>query len=186
MVGPVVPPGGARLGPVPVTIAIADPTTPDVLDLLGEHLTDMYATSPAESVHALDPTALAAPHITFWAARDDSGALLGCAALALLAPTDAELKSMRTTTAARGQGIGAAVLAHVLAAAADRGIRTVHLETGTQDYFAAARRLYERAGFAECPPFAHYALDPHSVFYRLDLTARAALATGPTAAPPAS
>src|SRR5690349_12207777 len=133
----------------------------------------MYATSPAESVHALDPTALVAPGITFWTARDADGALLGCAALMLLGTDDAELKSMRTANAARGRGVGAAVLAHVLAAAADRGVRTVHLETGTQDYFAAARRLYERAGFVECPPFADYVLDPHSVFYRRVLSAPA-------------
>ncbi|WP_371863349.1 GNAT family N-acetyltransferase [Cellulomonas terrae] len=169
-----------------MTIAADDPTAPDVLDLLGEHLADMFATSPAESVHALDPTALASPAITFWTARDSAGALLGCAALKALGPSDGELKSMRTTSAARGQGVGAALLAHVLAAAAERGLRTVHLETGTQDYFAAARRLYERAGFVECPPFADYALDPHSVFYRLTLNAPAEPATGPTVARPAS
>ncbi|WP_246125153.1 GNAT family N-acetyltransferase [Cellulomonas xylanilytica] len=174
---------------MPPTIRADDPTLPDVLALLGEHLEDMYATSPAESVHALDPRALAAPGITFWTARDAGGELLGCAALKALGPADAELKSMRTGTAARGRGVGAAVLAHVLAAAAEQGIRTVLLETGTQDYFAPARRLYERAGFVECPPFADYVLDPHSVFYRLTLTAsagRAASSTGPTAARPAS
>ena len=169
-----------------ITISPDEPTAPDVLTLLGEHLTDMYATSPAESVHALDPSALAAPGIRFWTARDSSGALLGCAALKEFGPKDSELKSMRTTTAARGQGVGAAVLAHVLAAAAGRGVRTVHLETGAEDYFAPARRLYERAGFVPCPPFADYVLDPHSVFYRLSLTAPDVPATGPTAARPAS
>jgi putative acetyltransferase len=171
---------------VSLTITTADPTAADVLALLGEHLADMHATSPAESVHALDPSALAAPGITFWTARDAGGALLGCAALKELGPSDGELKSMRTTTAARGRGVGAALLAHVLAVATQRGVRTVHLETGTEDYFAPARRLYERAGFVECPPFADYVLDPHSVFYRLTLTAPDALATGPTAARPAS
>lgn len=151
-------------------IAVDDPQRPDVLALLGEHLTDMFATSPAESVHALDPTALSAPGITFWSARDESGDLLGCAALKQLAPADAELKSMRTTEQARGRGVGTALLAHVLSHATDRGYRTVHLETGTQDYFAAARRLYERAGFVACPPFADYRLDPNSAFYRIDLT----------------
>ena len=169
-----------------LTITIDDPTAPDVLALLGEHLADMYATSPAESVHALDPTALAAPGITFWSARDDAGVLLGCVALKELGPADGELKSMRTTSAARGHGVGTALLAHVLAAAADRGLRTVHLETGTQDYFAPARRLYERAGFVAGPPFGDYVLDPHSVFYRLSLIAPDVPATGPRAAQRAS
>jgi len=30
--------------------------------------------------------------------------------------------------------------------------------------FLPARKLYERAGFQECPPFEGYALDPNSVF----------------------
>ena len=169
-----------------VTIAIDDPTRDDVLHLLGEHLADMVATSPPESVHALDPSALAAPGITFWTARDDSGVLLGCAALKELGPTDGELKSMRTASGARGRGVGSALLAHVLAAAADRGATTVHLETGTQDYFAPARRLYARAGFVECAPFADYVVDPFSVFYVLNLSAPASLASVPTAARPAS
>ncbi|MFC8191958.1 GNAT family N-acetyltransferase [Cellulomonas sp. NPDC057328] len=149
-----------------VTIRRDDPRRADVLALLEEHLADMYATSPPESVHALDPGALAAPGLTFWTARDDDGALLGCVALAELADDDGELKSMRTATAARGRGVGGALLAHVLAEARARGYRTVHLETGTQDYFAAARRLYERAGFVVCPPFGAYVEDPHSVFLR--------------------
>jgi putative acetyltransferase len=79
---------------------------------------------------------------------------------------------MRTATGSRGRGVGAAMLAHVLAAAAERRVGAVYLETGTQDYFAPARRLYERAGFVECGPFADYSLDPYSAYYRLTLTGR--------------
>jgi putative acetyltransferase len=43
------------------------------------------------------------------------------------------------------------------------------LETGTEDYFAPARRLYLRHGFTECPPFGDYRLDPNSVFMELRL-----------------
>jgi len=45
----------------------------------------------------------------------------------------------------------------------------VSLETGSQDFFAPARRLYARHGFVECGPFGSYALDPNSVFMSLDL-----------------
>ena len=41
--------------------------------------------------------------------------------------------------------------------------------TGTEDYFAPARRLYARHGFTECAPFADYVLDPNSVFMELRL-----------------
>jgi putative acetyltransferase len=59
------------------------PARADVHRLLSEHLADMFATSPAESVHALDHSALSGPSITFWTAREE-GELLGCGALKLL------------------------------------------------------------------------------------------------------
>ncbi|RYJ07213.1 MAG: GNAT family N-acetyltransferase, partial [Actinomycetales bacterium] len=46
------------------------------------------------------------------------------------------------------------------------------LETGSQDYFAPARRLYARHGFVECGPFGDYVVDPSSVFMSLGLAAR--------------
>jgi putative acetyltransferase len=146
-----------------------DPRTPDVAGLLGEHLADMFAESPPESVHALDLHALARPEIAFWTARDDTGALLGCGALQHLDDLSGELKSMRTATASRGRGVGAALLARLVEAARHRGYRHLYLETGTQDFFAPARRLYLRSGFEETGPFADYRLDPHSAYFRLDL-----------------
>lgn len=50
-----------------------------------------------------------------------------------------------------------------------RGYRAVHLETGAQDFFAPARRLYEAHGFVATGPFGTYVEDPASVFMRLDL-----------------
>lgn len=152
------------------TIQQDDPTRDDVQALIREHLADMYATSPAESVHALDVSALTAPGLTFFTARDGDQ-LLGCGALKELSPTDGELKSMRTTPAARGRGIGTLMLAQLVDEARQRGYRTVHLETGTQDFFAPARRLYEQHGFVECPPFGDYAEDPFSVYYMLEVGA---------------
>lgn len=151
------------------TIQQDDPTREDVQTLIREHLADMFATSPAESVHALDVSALAAPDVTFFTAREED-TLLGCGALKTLSPTDGELKSMRTTPAARGRGIGTLMLGHLLDEGRRRGYRTVHLETGTQDFFAPARRLYEQHGFVVSPPFGGYTEDPFSVYYVLELT----------------
>ncbi|PXA70058.1 GNAT family N-acetyltransferase [Cryobacterium arcticum] len=145
-----------------------DPIREDVRLLLDEHLADMFATSPAESVHALDHSALAAPEITFWTARED-GVLLGCGALKLLADGQGEIKSMRTTPAARGRGIATLLLTHIVDEARGRRLEQLFLETGAEDFFAPARRLYTRHGFTDCPPFADYRLDPHSVFMRLTL-----------------
>lgn len=149
-------------------IEIDDPARPDVTALLSEHLADMHATSPPESVHALDVSALKLPEITFWTARLD-GVLLGCAALKEIDPTHGEVKSMRTTTTSRGTGVGRALLLHVLAAARARGFARLSLETGTQDYFAPARGLYVAHGFVSCDPFADYAVDPHSAYFTLAL-----------------
>jgi len=152
-----------------VIVAVEDPAaSPDVRALLEEHLSDMYATSPAESVHALDIEALRLPELTFWTARD-GGTLLGCGALKELGGAEAEIKSMRTSAASRGRGVAAAVLAAILSEARRRGHKRLNLETGPQEFFAPARRLYARHGFVECGPFADYAFDPYSVFMTLDL-----------------
>ena len=148
-----------------VQIAVDHPSRPDVALLLSQHLADMRATSPPESVHALDHAGLVTPQITFWCARDGE-TLLGCAALKELSRTEGEIKSMRTAPAARNRGIAGRLLTHILDQAGHRGYQWVYIETGTQDFFAPARRLYTRHGFRECPPFADYRLDPHSVFMR--------------------
>ena len=153
-----------------------DPRRSDVRLLLSEHLAEMFATSPPESVHALDAEALAVPGITFYSARDDDGLLLGCGALREFAPVQGEpkqgeLKSMRTTAAARGRGVASALLTRILAEARSRGYASVSLETGVEDYIEAARRLYERHGFVRCAPFAAYTDDPNSVYLRLPLAA---------------
>jgi putative acetyltransferase len=61
------------------------------------------------------------------------------------------------------------LLSHALAEARARGLTSVWLETGSSDEFAAARRLYERAGFVLTGPFGDYTEDPFSVFMTLTL-----------------
>jgi putative acetyltransferase len=67
--------------------------------------------------------------------------------------------------------VASALLRHLLAAARTGGYRRLYLETGSEEFFAPARRLYERHGFAECPPFAGYQPDPNSVFMTRHLDA---------------
>jgi putative acetyltransferase len=145
-----------------------DPGRGDVRRLLNEHLADMLAASPAESVHALDSAALAGPAIMFWTAREDS-AVLGCGALRELERGRGEIKAMRTAAHARGRGIATLLLAQILAEARMCGYDRLYLETGSQDFFAPARRLYRRHGFSICPPFADYGEDPNSVYMTLAL-----------------
>jgi putative acetyltransferase len=149
-------------------IALGDLNDPRVLRLLDDHLADMYATSPPESVHALDVSGLQHPDVTFWALAEGEQ-LLGCVALKQLDARHGELKSMRTDAAARGRGFGRLLLEHVVAEARARGYTRLSLETGTEDFFRPARALYARYGFLETEPFADYALDPNSVFFTLEL-----------------
>jgi putative acetyltransferase len=95
---------------------------------------------------------------------------LGCAALKRLGADEGEIKSMRTAPPARGRGVAALLLARLLEEAQQRGYARVCLETGSQDFFAPARRLYARHGFVPCPPFADYRPDPHSIFLARGLT----------------
>ena len=60
---------------------------------------------------------------------------------------------MHTSEAARGCGVGRALVDHILEFAADRSYERVGLETGTTDAFAAARSLYSKVGFVPCEPF---------------------------------
>ena len=140
----------------------------EVISLLKEHLSDMYATSPPESVHALDVQALKSSNITFFSAWINDS-LAGCIALKRLTPKSAEIKSMRTAHQFRGQGVASKLLSFLLDFAKEQGYDTVSLETGTQDYFLPARSLYEKFGFSECGPFSDYKLDPNSYFMTRDV-----------------
>lgn len=144
-------------------IRLDDLTSPDIAELLNEHLRDMYAASPPESVHALDLDKLRKPEISFWSVWNGDQ-LMGCGALKELDPTHGEIKSMRSANRFRGQGVGKKMLEHILQVASERQYQRLSLETGTQDFFLPARKLYERYGFAYCGPFADYAEDPYSAF----------------------
>ena len=153
----------ANLQDVPaLVLELDDPRQDDVRNLLQAHLDFARRESPTEDVHALDLTGLLHPSITFVSACR-SGALLGVGALRELDPAHGELKSMHTAREARGQGVGQAVLEHLLGVARSRGYGRVSLETGTTAGFAAARAMYARAGFEPCAPFGEYGVSPFGV-----------------------
>lgn len=146
-----------------LTIREDDLQGPEIVALLEQHLALMFSASPPESVHALDLEGLRGQDVTVWTAWR-RGRLLGCGALKELEPGHGEIKSMHTAAAFRGQGVGAAILLHLLDEARGRGYSRVSLETGSMSAFASARSLYRRHGFSTCPPFGDYSDDPNSVF----------------------
>ena len=152
-------------------IAADDPGADDVRQLLATHLAFSRDVTPAGHVHALDVDALLDPAVTFYGARLGDGALLGVGALRELDTAHGEVKSMHTVAAARGRGVGRAMVEHIVGVATARGYRRVSLETGTGDAFAAARSLYATVGFTECAPFGDYTDNPHSVCMSMSLAA---------------
>lgn len=152
-------------------IRLDDLSGAQIRALLAEHLRNMHALSPPESVHALDIRGLRAPDITFWTIWSQNE-LLGCGALRELTPTHGEIKSMRTALNHRRRGAGKAMLEHIMREAARRSYERLSLETGSMKAFEPARRLYERYGFAYCAPFADYVEDPNSVYMTMELARR--------------
>jgi putative acetyltransferase len=147
-------------------ISIDDPRNEDVRALLARHLAFAGLHTPPEDVHALDVDGLLDPSVTFFSFRRD-GELLGVAALKQLDDHHGEVKSMHTVQAARGRGIGRALLDHLLEVARARGYRRVSLETGSMEAFAPARSLYTSAGFTPCGHFGDYDPSRNSTFMTL-------------------
>jgi putative acetyltransferase len=149
-------------------ISIDDPRDDAVLELLERHLAFSRSNTPPEDVHALDVDGLLDPAVTFFSFRLE-GELLAVAALKQLDEHHAELKSMHSAQAARGRGIGRAMVEHLLGVARDRGFGRVSIETGSQPAFAPARSLYASAGFEPCRPFGDYRPSANSTFMTLSL-----------------
>lgn len=130
--------------------------------LLEAHRSDMYQTSPAESVHTLDWDALQSEAVSMWSLLQDS-TVVGCGALRELSPRSGELKSMRVDASSRRKGLGTKLLSFLESVAMERGYARLYLETGTQPFFEPAQKLYRRFGYQPCPPFGSYREDPHSM-----------------------
>jgi putative acetyltransferase len=146
------------------TISVDDPRRPEILALLERHLGFCLSETPPEHSFALDADGLLDPKVTFVSFRDGA-TVLGVAAIKELDSGHAEIKSMHTAAEARGRGVGRALLSHLLDTARARGYRRVSLETGTTPGFAAARSLYESAGFVPTGPFGDYPETGDNCFY---------------------
>ncbi len=134
-----------------------------IVALIQLHLNNMASISPPESCHALAVNSLRSPNIQVWSAWEGED-LMGCGALMRLDAHHGEIKSMRTAEKHLKKGVGAAILQHIIQVAQEQGLQRLSLETGSQVEFIAARKMYEKFGFVECPPFGDYVIDPLSVF----------------------
>lgn len=150
------------------TIRPDDLSGREIRALLEQHFAGMLANSPKDSCHFLDFEGLKAGNVSFWSIWRD-GRLAGCGALKQHDGDLGEVKSMRVADDFRGQGAGHTMLEHIIAEARRRGLTHLALETGSGPAFVDAERLYQRAGFLACPPFADYRPDPFSQFMTLEV-----------------
>ncbi|ESW60574.1 MAG: GCN5 family N-acetyltransferase [Rhodobacter sp. CACIA14H1] len=146
-----------------ITITEESPVGADLRLLFERHTADMHADTPPESIHMMDASELAIPEVRFFVMRD-VGMPVGMGAFKRIDDTHAEIKSMHVLSEVRGRGLSRRMLDHLLDEAKATGYRRLSLETGVQPTFIAARALYAKAGFTECPPFEGYWDDPNSVF----------------------
>ena len=137
-------------------------------DLLRLHLAGMHANTPAGHVFALDLSGLTAPGVTVWTAWKDES-VCGMAALKQLDAASGEVKSMRTHPDHLRQGVGAALLEHIIGEARARGFRQLSLETGRGPAFEPALALYRRRGFVDGEAFADYVRSQFNQFLHLVL-----------------
>ena len=153
-----------------VTIERLFAATPDASKLIEELDRVLGALYDPEQRHGLSIEQVFQPNVRFFVARLGEEAV-GCGAVALF-DEYAEVKRMYTREAARGRGVGKALLARIEREARDAAKPILRLETGT--YQAAAIGLYEGCGFRACGAFGPYAeLPPHriatSLFYEKPL-----------------
>lgn len=146
----------------------ADLERADVQALLQLHFDAMRSQSPPDACHVLALDSLRQPSLTLVSARED-GRLLGVGALKEIGPAHGEIKSMRTAPDALGQGVGRAILDHLIQLSRHRGYTRLSLETGGTAEFLPAIRLYEQAGFMPGPPFGGYPPSPFTRFLTLEL-----------------
>lgn len=141
---------------------------PQVLAMLKLHFDTNVSVTPKGSAHVFDVSRLKSPDISFWSAWEGE-TLMGVGALKRMSANEGEIKSMHTLKTARRSGVGSALLSHIMGEAKAMGLSRLFLETGSFDFFAPARALYARHGFAECPPFEGYKPDPNSTFMARDI-----------------
>lgn len=160
-----------------VEIAVETPLQDDVRALIAElndALSAQAPDTPEEFNFRMTAEDMTGPETTVWVARLD-GAAVGCGALLRHPDGLGEIKRMYVRPMAQGRGVAGLILAAIEDIAAADGLACLALETGGDGY-AAARRVYERAGYQRCGAFADYPDNPYSTFYRKDLTAAPAAA----------
>jgi GNAT superfamily N-acetyltransferase len=130
---------------------------PDAAPLIAELQRYFVVRYGEEDMTPVDPAQFAPPRGLFLIAYLDDRAV-ACGGWRVHDGPDgpqAELKRMYVSPAARGRGVGRAVLAELERTAVEAGYTRMVLETGQRQPEALA--LYRSAGYVEVPKFGYYA-----------------------------
>jgi len=138
----------------------------EVNELLIKHFVELSSVSPVGRGHVLDISGLKNINIKFWSLWEYNQ-LIGCGALKFLNKEHGELKSIRVADKFRRKANGIKVINHLIVEAKKLNIKKISLETGTGDFFAPARKLFDKCGFKTCEPFALYKKDPEACYMSL-------------------
>lgn len=147
-------------------ITVETPLSDDVRALVSALNTWALEQTPREFTHHMTVDQMAQPDTTVFIARDASGKAIGMGALKRHGDGLGEVKRMYTMPDARSTGLAGQIVAKIESLAQREGLQRLALETGAVPGFAAAWRVYERAGFKRCGAFLDYPPDsPHNIYY---------------------
>jgi putative acetyltransferase len=138
---------------------IRSPVAQTLITALNAELSKQYPEEGATHFR-LDPDEVAAGNGAFLVALRE-GEPLGCGAMRRIEDGSGELKRMYVRPAARGLGIGRALLVALEAEARALGLTRLLLETGTRQ--TEALGLYRQAGFSDIPAYGEYIGSPLSI-----------------------
>jgi ribosomal protein S18 acetylase RimI-like enzyme len=129
--------------PTPTDASVAD-------ELLGEYFTSRELGMPGYRTFRPDPALFVPPAGVFLVAEVD-GAAIGCGGIRMLALDRAEVKHLWVRPAARGTGLGRALLTELERHAAALGATEIVLDTNER--LEAAQSLYRSSGYIDVEPY---------------------------------
>ena len=143
-----------------LTFAQADPTTDSsrlILrhyydDIIGRYYGRPATTAEIEETLVDEPSDNLRGSTGAFVVARDGDQVLGCAGVRYIGAALGELTRVFIAPEARGQGVGAALLAEVERVAEQHGVRRIRLEV--RGDLVEAQRLYQRAGYREVPAFS--------------------------------
>lgn len=141
-----------------ISLAVEAPAA--AADLISAGARALRAIYPEETLIDLDGRELHAPNVSCLVARR-GGRPVGCAAL-VDELSYGVVRRLFVAPEARGLGLGAGLMLEAEQLAADLGLRTLRVETGSG--LPEAVRLYRRLGYRPCPPFGPYPDAPGTLF----------------------